>query len=309
MPPISVSFGCDPLNIAMGGCSPPLPIVTPKNGDFPDIAMGNRSDIDSNCDPNTIATLGRKNITDIDNYTGTKCKTDGNISLDNVDSNDKEGDIVKIDFDQKQDDKDNEVKDNEAGKDVVGKVKSKSEGSGRIKPFKVAHKSPLHVKNATNVSLDYKVKSSSNKSPRSNLKLRSCKLGQNSPRKGFKTKIGCNKGDKMDKSAKTDTEKGSKADKNNMKLSVKKIKTLKEYFESLSEKPPDVEVQKDPVKVESAKDDEVDDSIALNNAQEESVRFRINVFERMMRPHGDTHQKTPKKRIRRIGNGSSRKKL
>ena len=113
----------------------------------------------------------------------------------------------------------------------------------------------------------------------------------------------------MNKSAETDTDKGSKADKNDKKLSVKKIKTLKHYFESLAEKPPDLEVQEVPVKKISAKDDKIDSNAEVVDTKKESVRVKINVFERMMHSNGDTPLKTPKKRIRRIGDRSLRKKF
>ena len=103
MPPTSVSFGCGPPTITMGGCSPNLPIVTSKICDPPNITTGDCSNSDSNgcappnitkggcnskslhdsdsiCNRNNITTLDCKINPDYDSKSDTKCTP-------NIDSN------------------------------------------------------------------------------------------------------------------------------------------------------------------------------------------------------------------------------
>ena len=236
-------------------------------------------------------------------------KNDYCRSLNRLDLKVKEGDIDKDTIDQIIDDKViDDAKHDERG-DIEKKVDSNGVGSSQKIESKVANQSPLYVINATYGKSDCVGKSSSKKSPRSKLKLRSCKLGQNSPQKhftGLKTKIGCNSGAKKLKSAKKEVKKDKIVDKNDKSLSVKKIKTLKNYFESLSNRHLKIDTHDEPVNGNSAKidsKDDDDDTSTKVNTKEETVKVRVDAFEKLMRSSGGTRQKTPRKKVRRIGDG------
>ena len=95
----------------------------------------------------------------------------------------------------------------------------------------------------------------------------------------------------------------AKSDKN---MSLKKIKTIKSYFESLANNKPIPNPQMSPASKEATNDDNIDVEGTETVTKKVLVTERINVFEKMMLSAGDTHPRTPKKRIRRIGNSSSK---
>ena len=200
------------------------------------------------------------------------------------------------------------TEDNKARNDSKGPKKLNSVGLSRVEPCEIVQQSPLCTKNANSVGSGCKEKSSVKKSPRSKIKLRSSKLGRNTPRKTTKlgsfVMQGCNSGVKSIKMVKSEVE----LDKKDKNMSAKKKKSIKSYFESLivKEKP---EVALADIPVETIGAVQVDDSACVpTNTSKESVKEKINVFELMMQSKGDTPLKTPKGRVKRIGGGKVKRR-
>ena len=209
-------------------------------------------------------------------------------------------------FDQKFDHKVTNEANNEVDNDISVAEDIESESLIQNDCSNVAQQSPLHVAKVINDQFGREGRSSSKKSPRSKIRLRSCKVGQNSPRKslklGSKSKIGDSSDNQRIKVDKIVVNK-AKSDKN---MSLKKIKTIKSYFESLANNKPIPNPQMSPASKEATNDDNIDVEGTETVTKKVLVTERINVFEKMMLSAGDTHPRTPKKRIRRIGNSSSK---
>ena len=85
---------------------------------------------------------------------------------------------------------------------------------------------------------------------------------------------------------------------------TKRIKTIKNYFESLKNKPTDTGNHAST----QDKTVEVDKKDVLEEiASKESVVAKINAFELLMMNGGGTRERTPRKKLKRIGTGSKKK--
>ena len=84
-------------------------------------------------------------------------------------------------------------------------------------------------------------------------------------------------------------------------VSNKKIKSIKHYFESLTDP------QEFPKSSDTYKEKVDLDVLNTNVVQMESVVEKVNAFELLMKSRGDTPQKTPGKRVKRLVKSSVRK--
>ena len=83
------------------------------------------------------------------------------------------------------------------------------------------------------------------------------------------------------------------------------MKSIKEYFESLNK--PSTSIPKDDVDADAVHEN--DDDNESRATEKEKMKAKIDAFEAlMMDSKGDTHKKTPRKSLKRIGNASAKNK-
>ena len=87
-----------------------------------------------------------------------------------------------------------------------------------------------------------------------------------------------------------------------------KINNIKRYFESMNTKPMSNSSSNAVCTEENGQGDIEDKDKLTKDTKKVIVKDRIDAFELLMRSSGGTLEKTPKKRLKRIGNGSSVKK-